>query len=367
MTRDDLQNLTGKGVRIAVLDSGIDTTHPALDGLKLADDIAFERDGPFLKAVDTSGDVIGHGTAIAWIIRSLAPEAEIGSFRVLDGDLRGALEMARAQAAQYSKNAHLLRPVYDLERRNKLWNDALITLGKLQKANVIARDEAGQDKAVLWIILGDMAAAQNDNETAIKAYKHAHYAAPKFAPTVLRLSRLHLKLGQRYRAVSLAKRAIEKNFHPSFVALWDDLKPQDKNLRWFEWLANHAPTSAAALNSLAKSAIDLSLWGEAKSALMRAEKIEPTKDVYRLWVELEEKNNAPQHVVRQWLDRLETAPAAQGWVCKQTMRSFADYTPVVEPETLFNTVEWGAKQAAKSQETAHILLPSSTRLEDIMH
>jgi subtilisin family serine protease len=89
MTRADLQNLTGKGVRIAVLDSGIDTTHPALDGLRLADDIAFERDGPFLKAVDTSGDVIGHGTAIAWIIRSMAPDAEIGSFRVLDADLRG--------------------------------------------------------------------------------------------------------------------------------------------------------------------------------------------------------------------------------------------------------------------------------------
>jgi subtilisin family serine protease len=87
MTRADLHHLTGKGVRIAVLDSGIDTTHPALDGLKLADDIAFERDGPFLKAVDTSGDVIGHGTAIAWIIRSMVPDAEIGSFRVLDADL----------------------------------------------------------------------------------------------------------------------------------------------------------------------------------------------------------------------------------------------------------------------------------------
>jgi len=89
ITLADLQHCTGKGVRIAVLDSGIDSSHPALGGLQLADDMAFERDGPFLKAVQTSGDVMGHGTAIAWILRSLVPEAEIGSFRVLDADLRG--------------------------------------------------------------------------------------------------------------------------------------------------------------------------------------------------------------------------------------------------------------------------------------
>lgn len=88
MTLDELQTSTGRGVRIAILDSGVDVTHPALTGLTLKDDLAFEREGSFLKVTESSGDVIGHGTAIAWIIRNLAPEAELGSFRVLDGDLR---------------------------------------------------------------------------------------------------------------------------------------------------------------------------------------------------------------------------------------------------------------------------------------
>jgi subtilisin family serine protease len=79
---------SGKGVRIAILDSGVATEHPALEGFRLTDDVALVREGEFVTAVPGTGDMIGHGTAIAWLIHTLAPEAEIGSFRVLDSDLR---------------------------------------------------------------------------------------------------------------------------------------------------------------------------------------------------------------------------------------------------------------------------------------
>jgi subtilisin len=75
-------------VRVAVLDSGVEVDHPALEGLRLADDIAIVPEGLKLQVVAGEGrDVYGHGTAIASIIREVAPEAEIGSIRVLGGDL----------------------------------------------------------------------------------------------------------------------------------------------------------------------------------------------------------------------------------------------------------------------------------------
>ena len=79
----------GRGVRIAVLDTGVDATHPKLDGLTLRDDLAVVDDGVQLRVVPGDGvDAFGHGTAIAWVLRQLAPEAEIGSFRVLGSLLR---------------------------------------------------------------------------------------------------------------------------------------------------------------------------------------------------------------------------------------------------------------------------------------
>lgn len=81
---------TGDGVRIAVIDSGVEVGHPGLAGLELADDLAVESDGMNISVVPGGGrDVYGHGTAIAGILRRVAPGAAIGSFRVLNERLGG--------------------------------------------------------------------------------------------------------------------------------------------------------------------------------------------------------------------------------------------------------------------------------------
>lgn len=82
-----LRDGSGEGVRIAVVDSGIDATHPALEGLALADDVAVSSDGMRLMVQeDAGGDVFGHGTAVAGIVHEIAPRATVGSFRALDGE-----------------------------------------------------------------------------------------------------------------------------------------------------------------------------------------------------------------------------------------------------------------------------------------
>ncbi len=80
-----LKEGTGAGIKIAVIDSGIDASHPRLESLKITDSIAFEERGGEIVALEGEGqDAYGHGTAIADIIHQCAPEAEIGSFRVID-------------------------------------------------------------------------------------------------------------------------------------------------------------------------------------------------------------------------------------------------------------------------------------------
>ena len=77
---------TGRGVRVAVIDSGIEADHPQLRKMRLRDSLGIVEDDGRIKVQAGEGfDVYGHGTAVASVIHSVAPEAEIGSFRVLDG------------------------------------------------------------------------------------------------------------------------------------------------------------------------------------------------------------------------------------------------------------------------------------------
>ena len=79
-----LEKGDGEGVRIAILDSGIDTTHPGLASLDLGDDVAIVSEGGRIRITEGEGGaVFGHGTAVAGIIHQCAPKATLGSFRVL--------------------------------------------------------------------------------------------------------------------------------------------------------------------------------------------------------------------------------------------------------------------------------------------
>jgi len=80
---------TGRGVRVCFVDSGIEPDHPlvgAVDSAHVA--VAGEADVVTV-AADDQGDVSGHGTACAGIVRALAPDCTIHSMRVLGADLTG--------------------------------------------------------------------------------------------------------------------------------------------------------------------------------------------------------------------------------------------------------------------------------------
>jgi subtilisin family serine protease len=92
---------TGAGVRVCVLDSGIEAGHPLVGEVERSVTVVDEEDGDGEPAIvdDGEGDVSGHGTACAGIIRSLAPEASISSARVLGSDVNGRFATLRAGIA----------------------------------------------------------------------------------------------------------------------------------------------------------------------------------------------------------------------------------------------------------------------------
>jgi subtilisin len=81
---------TGAGARVCILDSGIESGHPLVGSLERAVAISIGDDGEAVVSDDSEGDLVGHGTACAGIVRSLAPDCRISSVRVLGAGYTGS-------------------------------------------------------------------------------------------------------------------------------------------------------------------------------------------------------------------------------------------------------------------------------------
>jgi subtilisin len=84
------ETLTGKGIRIAIVDSGVDASHPLLRNIRMGVDLTNNADPQ-----TWTNDVVGHGSHCAGIIagydesgkmlRGFVPEAEIHAVKVFPG------------------------------------------------------------------------------------------------------------------------------------------------------------------------------------------------------------------------------------------------------------------------------------------
>jgi subtilisin len=81
---------TGAGVRVCILDSGVERDHPKVGAIAEAVVITVDEAGDPIASEDLEGDLCGHGTACASVVRALAPEAEIHSVRVLGAGFSGS-------------------------------------------------------------------------------------------------------------------------------------------------------------------------------------------------------------------------------------------------------------------------------------
>ncbi|MBB6629338.1 S8 family serine peptidase [Nocardioides sp. KIGAM211] len=133
---------TGAGVRVAVIDSGIDGDHPRVGGIAGGVAMHVDADAPdgYRAEEGPHEDLVGHGTACAAIIRAMAPDAEIYSVRVLGPNLkgRGGLfhagiawaidhDMHVANLSLSSKSESMFAPLHDIADEAYFKNTVLVS------------------------------------------------------------------------------------------------------------------------------------------------------------------------------------------------------------------------------------------------
>lgn len=107
---DSLGSHDGSGVRVAIIDTGVEADHPRVNGRLVASyGIQPNDDGSVAIAPCQPLDVCGHGTAAAGQVQRVAPAADLISVRVLGESREGSSE-ALVSALQWvvDQNIHVV-------------------------------------------------------------------------------------------------------------------------------------------------------------------------------------------------------------------------------------------------------------------
>jgi subtilisin family serine protease len=140
-----LSHFTGRGVRIAVIDSGVHAAHPHVGGVEQG--IAIRSDGSL---DDDFVDRLGHGTAVTAAIREKAPEAAIVAVKVFWGSLAtDAMSLVRGVDEACVRGADVVN--LSLGTSNEAHRAALAAAVERATACGVVVVAASEDGGVRWL------------------------------------------------------------------------------------------------------------------------------------------------------------------------------------------------------------------------
>lgn len=264
-------------------------------------------------------------------------------------DYNSALIIAREALKLHPRQPWILQVTYDLEIRQRDMDLALKTLYRAEKAGAIDKEKAAGDRIAMLLYLADEELEKGNPAAAKPKLEKAYRYNETFIPTVTRLARYYIQNGKRTKAVQIIEKAWKTNTHPDLVPLWESAMPKprqkkDENLerlKWFERLQSVRTGSYQGNLAVARAALALGMWGEARHYLKNAENIKEGKTVYQLFAVLEEKSGKSAEIVQEYLRKAADAPPERSWLCKETGHLYSVWSAYAPPHNAFNTIIWG--------------------------
>ena len=229
--------------------------------------------------------------------------------------LRGLLTQAMRrhdwpEATALAERAYHLNPksewvvstLYDLHKQLGQWGDAEALLDRSVHARVMDPDAAARERAELLYKQSLEAAGNDAQRLAQKAIK----ADPAYSPAAIRLARLYVSDGRLKKAADVIERAWERAPDPELADIyWTATESDDalKKVKAAHNLARFNPDHMESRITIAVTALEARLWGEARSQLESIASEDSAPRVCRLMAALEEAEHGDIARARMWLMR----------------------------------------------------------------
>lgn len=159
----DLRGATGTGVRVALIDSGINVQHSHVGFL--AGGIAFSAtDAGEVRESSDYADRLGHGTALAGILRAKAPHVELYAVKIFTDRLAASITVLEAALRwAVEQRMHIINlslGTTNVAHRSRL--EAIVTLANASGSLLVASSPPGRMDVFPAVLPGAIGVAGDD-------------------------------------------------------------------------------------------------------------------------------------------------------------------------------------------------------------
>ena len=262
-----------------------------------------------------------------------------------DGDQTKALGYAERAFALRPQTPWVVHSLFDMQAQAGQWKAAQETLDSGIRRKVVTADKGRALKALLLVERSREAERAGSESDAQVLAREAFALAPERIAATTRLAELQIKAGDAKRATKTLERGWAVAPHPDLAELYLKASGESEPLKRIGVIRRLVTRNADDIEShlaLAKASLEAGLWGEARRQLETAGGTSPPVRVCRLMAEVEERANADQAKVHEWLARAAVAPADRSWSCTVCGAHHETWRSVCESCGAFGTLQWRA-------------------------
>lgn len=325
---------------------------PELTNLLVAQ--AAEMTGDTQKAADTYKKLISEKSTRFVGVRGIMKQ------KLAEGDDDTARKLAEKALALKPRHGETQDVLLNLQTKAQDWAGARLTLTSKLKSGGLPRDVYKRRDAVLALSEAkdvlDESASVSQQERAIEANR----LSPDLVPAAAMSARAHIAKGKPRNATKILKKAWEAQPHPELAHAFAEIAPDESpvdRIKRFAALSRIHPQHPETRLMLAELNIVAEDFPEARRSLGDLIENDADARAYTLMAAIERGEGASDAVVQGWLARALNAPRGPQWICGNCHHMHAEWAPVCDNCSSFDTLAWTTPQTPEitSATGAHML------------
>lgn len=276
-----------------------------------------------------------------------------------EGDTKTAMKLAQHAFALKPKHEETGDILLRLQAEHEDWQGARTTLNEKLRHGALPRDVHKRRDAVLALSEARDIFHEGKTVKSREAAIEANRLSPDLIPAAVMAAQGYITEGKPKYATRVLTKAWGVHPHPdlasAFASIVTDETPQAR-IKRFHALTKLLPEHTETKMLLAELQIAAENYGAARKAISDIVSDDPTARSLAIMAAVERGEGSEDSVVRGWLAKALTASRGPQWVCDNCQSVHANWTPVCNNCSGFDTLSWRVPAEGE------VAMPASTEM-----